>query len=73
MIKAADAVRGEIKEGQAQSSGDTSSLATPVPIPNTEVKQRRADDTWTQPGPGKVGGRRNPALFVLLKKSSRIR
>ena len=48
---------------RTQSPGDTSTLATPVPIPNTAVKQRWADDTWRQPAPGKVGGRRDPALF----------
>ncbi len=37
-------------------SGDYSIEATPVPIPNTEVKLYSADDTWGQP-PGKVGRR----------------
>ena len=42
-----------MKKCEARKSGDNSTEATPVPIPNTEVKFRSADDTWRLPG--KVG------------------
>ena len=48
-----------------QCFGDTSRQDTPVPIPNTVVKLYWADDTWGQPAPGKVGSRRDFALFYL--------
>ena len=35
-----------MKKCEARKSGDNSTEATPVPIPNTEVKFRSADDTW---------------------------
>ena len=37
-----------------ERTGSPSDKVTPVPIPNTEVKLISSDDTWTQPGPGKV-------------------
>ena len=40
--------QGTIKRGlrSEDKSGDNSMEVTPVPIPNTEVKLRSADDTW---------------------------
>ncbi len=55
-----------------RSLGGTSSWVTPVPISNTEVKPRWADDTWGKPTPGKVGGRRDLALFVFSSSFSEI-
>jgi hypothetical protein len=46
-----------------QSLGDSTAVVTPVPISNTVVKHRRADDTWGQPVPGKVGRRRDLGLL----------
>ena len=43
-------------------SGDYSGEATPVPIPNTEVKLLSADGTWVFPG--RVG-RRQIFLSIL--------
>src|SRR5689334_915040 len=35
-------------------SGASTAQVTPDPIPNSEVKLREADDSWTQLGPAKV-------------------
>lgn len=40
----------------SQTSGDYAGGVPPVPIPNTEVKTSRAEDTWGI-APGKVGHR----------------
>ena len=31
-----------------KKSGGNDAVGTPVPIPNTEVKHRNADDSWTE-------------------------
>ena len=52
-------------------SGASTAQATPDPIPNSEVKLREADDSWTQLGPAKVSQcrlRENPSkrgIFAL--------
>jgi hypothetical protein len=55
--------RLRLLESSLQFSGDFVERVTPVPIPNTEVKPLRADDT----APfrcGKVGSRR---IYILIK------
>lgn len=52
------------------SLGDPTTLVTPVPFPNTAVKQCRADDTWGQPVPGKVGRRRDHGSCSLTDSPS---
>src|SRR5687768_2172706 len=39
---------------RAVISGASTAQVTPDPIPNSEVKLREADDSWTQLGPAKV-------------------
>ena len=54
-------------------SGDNAGGVPPVPIPNTEVKTSRADDTWTAgsweskslPGKRKKDYANNVVLFSL--------
>ena len=50
-------------------SGSDGEEATPVPIPNTEVKLFSADGSWGSP-PVRVG-RCQAYLFLVLFKSSR--
>mgnify|MGYP006330998793 CR=1 FL=1 len=33
---------------EEKKSGGNDAVGTPVPIPNTEVKHRNADDSWTE-------------------------
>ena len=49
-----------LQRQEKKHSGDNSAEVTPVPIPNTEVKLRSADDTW------RVTARENRALPELL-------
>jgi hypothetical protein len=53
---------------QWQASGDHSAAATPVPIPNTEVKRYSPDDSASI-GCAKVGNRQNP--FLVLSTPAR--
>ena len=61
------------KESGHDIPGDHAGGATPVPIPNTEVKSSRADDTaaarlWESralPGSSKAHGCVNPWAFLL--------
>ena len=52
------------------SLGDSTALVTPVPISNTAVKQCKADDTWGQPVPGKVGRRQDHGSCSLTVSPS---
>lgn len=47
-------IRGETKKRRYNVSGASTVQVTPDPIPNSEVKLQRADDSWTQLGPAKV-------------------
>src|SRR5215218_1615753 len=57
---------------QQQDPGDTSGEAIPVPIPNTEVKLSRAEDTEraafreNRSSPGSCAFRRSPAAMLPL-------
>jgi hypothetical protein len=44
-------------------SGEFNGEATPVPIPNTEVKLSRAENTWLETA---RKGRSSPDFFVLF-------
>jgi hypothetical protein len=56
---------------QLNISGDNDGEATPVPIPNTEVKLSSADGTWTagswesKSSPGKKRSNRDIASFAF--------
>ncbi len=60
-------------DGCQRIPGDHTGGATPVPIPNTEVKPSRADDTaavrlWESralPGSSEAHGRTNPWAFLF--------
>ena len=62
-------------DSEYQIPGDHAGGATPVPIPNTEVKPSRADDTaavrlWESralPGSSKAHGCTNPWAFLLAE------
>lgn len=49
-------------------------MAPPLPIPNRAVKHTSVDDTWTQPGPGKVDHRQStvPVFVTLLTSFANI-
>gem|GEM_PF-6177390 len=53
-LKAANAVSLITVDLLTRFPGDPTGGGPPVPIPNTEVKPARAEDTWAL-GPGKIG------------------
>ena len=51
-----------VQKREARRSGDDSEEATPVPIPNTEVKLLSADDTWWEAA---WESRTSPVFFIF--------